>query len=257
MTRLARKISNTGIYHIMVRGINRQDIFFDDEDRIRYIESVTRFVDEENGQIMGYCLMNNHVHLLLREGKGGIARIMKRIGTSYAFWYNWKYQRSGHVFQDRFKSECIEDDNYLKAAIRYIHQNPIKAGIVEMPELYRWSSCADYYEEKSRPEKLTETEFILGLFGDTREKSVQEFRHFMKQNNEDQCLDETENRRLDDGEAQRLLSGNLSGMALTAICELPKKERDAILHGFKQIEGVTIRQISRLTGISTTNIHRA
>lgn len=257
MTRMAREISSTGIYHIMVRGINRQDIFYDDDDRIRYLESVKKTAEEENGQIMGYCLMNNHVHILLREGKTGVARIMKRIGTSYAFWYNWKYQRSGHVFQDRFKSECIEDDNYLKAVIRYIHQNPVKAGIVELPELYRWSSCADYYEDKKRSVKLTETEFILELFGENQEKSIEEFKRFMEQANEDKCLDETENKRLDDEEAKRLLSYQASGTALTSISELPKKERDEILRRFKQIEGVTIRQISRLTGIATSNIHRA
>ncbi|MEQ8201224.1 MAG: transposase [Syntrophomonadaceae bacterium] len=257
MTRLAREISSTGIYHIMVRGINRQNIFLDDDDRIRYLEKMNRFVDEENGQIMGYCLMNNHVHILLREGKTGIARIMKRIGTSYAFWYNWKYQRCGHVFQDRFKSECIEDDNYLKAVIRYIHQNPVKAGIVKLPELYRWSSCGDYYDDKRKPIILTKTEYILGLFGERPEKSLQEFKQFMEQGNEDKCLDETENKRLGDGEAKRLLSDQIPGIALTSIGELPKKERDEILRRFKQIKCVTIRQISRLTGIATTNIHRA
>lgn len=257
MTRMAREISSTGIYHIMVRGINRQDIFYDDDDRIRYLESVNKTVDEENGQIMGYCLMNNHVHILIREGNTGLARIMKRIGTSYAFWYNRKYQRSGHVFQDRFKSECIDDDNYLKTVIRYIHQNPVKAGMAELPELYRWSSCADYYEDKRRSVKLTETEFILGLFGESQEKSIQEFKRFMEQDNEAKCLDETENKRLDDEEAKRLLSDQASGVALTLIGELPKKERDEILRRFKQNKGVTIRQISRLTGIASTNIHRA
>jgi len=159
------------------------------------------------------------------------------------------------VFQDRYKSECIEDDSYLTAVIRYIHQNPIKAGMVKKPEQYRWSSCAAYYGDKGYLVNLAETEFILGLFAESQDKAIQEFKHFMEQKNDDKCLDETENKRIDDKEAKRLL--DLQGVPLTLLGELPKIERDEILHKFKQIEGITIRQISRLTGIATTNIQRA
>lgn len=256
MPRKARILSSTGIYHIMVRGINRQDIFLDNEDHLRYLETMRRIIIEEKAQIMGYCLMNNHVHVLLREGETGISKIMKRLGTSYAFWYNWKYQRNGHVFQDRFKSECIEDDNYLKTVIRYILQNPLKAGMVEKPENYKWSSCKSYYGDTAY-DNLTDTEFVLGLFGEVKEKAIQEFNGFMEQSNDDKCLDETENKRIDDKEAKQLFIQQLMDKSLTAIIELPKKERDDILHKLKQIEGITIRQISRLTGLSSTTVHKA
>ncbi len=108
MPRNARQLSRTGIYHIIVRGINRQTIFFEDDDYQRYIDTIGRFVADGDAIVLGYCLMSNHVYLLIQEKNTAISKIMKRIGTSYAYRYNWKYERSGHVFQDRFKSENVE-----------------------------------------------------------------------------------------------------------------------------------------------------
>ena len=134
MPRTARRLSNTGIYHIMVKGINRQPIFYEEEDYQRYLNTLGRTIDKSDAVILGYCLMNNHVHLLIQDCNNAIATVMKSIETSYAYWYNHKYERSGHVFQDRFKSENVEDDAYLMTVIRYIHQNPVKAGIIAEAE---------------------------------------------------------------------------------------------------------------------------
>jgi REP element-mobilizing transposase RayT len=128
----------------MVRGINRQDIFHDKNDFKRYLETLKKFSFECGVTILGYCLMTNHVHLLIHESDKDVSVFMKRLGISYAYWYNWKYERTGHVFQDRFKSEEIENDAYLLTVIRYIHQNPVKTAIAQNPEEYQWSSCAVY-----------------------------------------------------------------------------------------------------------------
>ena len=129
MPRQARKKSNSGVYHIMLRGINRQLIFEDDEDMQRFIETLKRYKDECGYSLYAFCLMGNHIHLLLKEGEEPISTILKRIAGSYVYWYNWKYGRSGHLFQDRFKSEPVEDDAYFLTVLRYIHQNPVKARI--------------------------------------------------------------------------------------------------------------------------------
>ena len=133
MTRQARERSKSGIYHIIMRGINRQDIFYDEDDYQRFMETIER-VKTDKLDMYGFCLMSNHVHLLLHEKNEDIHQIMKRIGSSYAWWYNRKYHRIGHVFQGRYGSECVEDDGYLLTVIRYIHKNPVKAGIVSEPE---------------------------------------------------------------------------------------------------------------------------
>ena len=129
MPRKARAKSKTGIYHIILRGINRQKIFNDNEDKKRLLETLLRYKEKSKYQIYAYCLMDNHIHLLLKEGEEPLAQIMRRIGGSYVYWYNHKYERVGNLFQDRFKSEVVEDDTYFLTVLRYIHQNPAKAGI--------------------------------------------------------------------------------------------------------------------------------
>ena len=96
-------VSEHLVYHIVLRGINRGDIFFDDDDNLRFMETLEHKKRNQEYWLYGYCLMSNHVHLLMRENKDTVSRTMSRIGTSYAKWYNQKYSRSGHVFQGRYR----------------------------------------------------------------------------------------------------------------------------------------------------------
>jgi putative transposase len=134
MPRNARKKSESAIYHIMLRGINKQTIFEDDEDKEKFIQTSCGY------NLYVYCLMSNHVHFLLKTNKEPLEKIMKRIGASYVYWYNWKYERIGHLFKDRFRSEPVEDDAYFLTVLRYIHQNPLKAGFVQDIAKYRYKS---------------------------------------------------------------------------------------------------------------------
>ena len=137
MARRAREISGTGIYHVMMRGINRQNIFEDDEDFTRFVELLFQMVCpvDDNGKPLpprcifyAYCLMTNHVHLLIREVTESLSSVIKRIGVSYAQYYNKKYQHFGHLFQDRFRSEPVNDNAYFFTLLQYIHQNPAHRG---------------------------------------------------------------------------------------------------------------------------------
>ena len=102
----------------MLRGINHQLIFEEDEDMQRFIDTLKRYKDECGYSLYAYCLMGNHIHILLKEENEEISSILKRIAGSYVYWYNWKYGRSGHLFQDRFKSEPVEDDAYFLTVLR-------------------------------------------------------------------------------------------------------------------------------------------
>lgn len=113
MPRQARGKSEIGIYHIMIRGANRQEIFHDDEDRLRFLDTLNKVKITSEMNVYGWCLMNNHFHLLLKEGNQDISIIMKRLGVSFVWYYNQKYKTTGHLFQDRFKSENVETDKYL------------------------------------------------------------------------------------------------------------------------------------------------
>ncbi|WP_245989507.1 transposase [Ureibacillus thermophilus] len=106
-------MSKTGIYHVMLRGANRQEIFHDDEDRLKFLEILTKYKKKVEMKVYAWCLMNNHVHLLIREGNERLSVTMKRIGVSYVQYYHWKYFTTGHLFQDRFKSENVETKHYL------------------------------------------------------------------------------------------------------------------------------------------------
>ncbi len=111
MPRKVRRKTKTGIYHVMLRGINRESIFENENDKSRFISIVSECRESENFRIFGYCLMNNHTHLLIQEGEDDISTVVKRISSSYVYWYNKKYKRVGHLFQERFKSECVEDES--------------------------------------------------------------------------------------------------------------------------------------------------
>jgi len=140
MPRQPRKISGTGIYHVMLRGVNRQRIFEEPADYERFLLHLLQVKRNSEFKLFAYCLMSNHVHLLLKENEVPLAQIFKRLGARYASWFNKKYDRCGHLFQGRFRSEPVESDAYLITVLAYIYQNPVKAGLCNSPENYIWSS---------------------------------------------------------------------------------------------------------------------
>lgn len=149
MARQARKKSSNNIYHIMMRGVNRQQIFEDQQDNEKFLEILKEYQTICGYKVFAYCLMGNHFHLLMQFDNEPIEQAMKRIGAKYVYWFNTKYGRVGHLFQDRFKSEPIEDDSYFLCCIRYIHQNPVKAKIARVDQ-YSYSSYNTYLKPKTK-----------------------------------------------------------------------------------------------------------
>ena len=123
MPRQRRKKGEYNTYHVIQRGNERKNIFLFDEDRERFIETLLRMKEKYNFLVYTYCLMDNHYHLIIYDNGNDISQLMKSINTSYAIYFNRVYKRCGHLFQDRFRSELIEDDNYLLEVSRYIHNN--------------------------------------------------------------------------------------------------------------------------------------
>lgn len=257
MPRVARKKSESGIYHVIVRGINRQDIFHDDEDRQRYLDTLKRITEENTSEVLGYCIMNNHIHLIIREGEEDISLLMKRLGTSYAYWYDLKYQRIGHVFQDRFRSENVEDDRYLLAVVRYVHLNPVRAKIVNKPEEYTWSSCRAYYGYPEHMPHLTEVSLVLGLFADKNDQAIEDIKMFEAEDNEDRCLEDTKKIILNEDTAFNLIIDELKGLSIASLQQMPSKERRGLIKQLKSIEGLSIRQIVRITGLTYHEVYHA
>ncbi len=250
--RVARVQSSSGIYHVMVRGVAQQDIFRDYDDRRRYLRVLARVVENYCLTLYGYCLMDNHVHLLLAQGEETLGASMKRVGVAYAHGFNWKYGRSGHLFQGRYRSEAVEDDAYFITVLRYIHQNPLKAGLCNDCGGFPWSSYRAYAYGRGQLAKLLDTGFALELMG-----GLGRFVTFTNAANEDSCLELEPKYRLSDADLLAALEVLLGDKAGVPLLELEVAERTSILRGLKAIQGVSTRQIARLTGVSKTTVQRA
>lgn len=183
MPRQKRLLSPTHIYHVMVRGNTGRDIFIDDEDRQKLLKVIYNKKREKEFILYAYCLMNNHFHLVLKEYKDDISHIMKRINTTYVVYFNKKYQLTGHLFQSRFRSEVVASDDYLLALIRYVHRNPVKAGLVDTPQDYQWSSFLSYFDTDSQ-NRLVQTQDIFRFFSEDLKEAVSQFIDFSKEQEE-------------------------------------------------------------------------
>lgn len=140
MPRRARQLAESSLYHVMLRGVNRGAIFLEDQDRERFLHALRLTKDASGCLVLAYCLMTNHIHLVLMTTTEPISLVMQRLGVRYVGWFNRKYGRVGHLFQSRFASLPVEDDAYLITLMHYVWRNPVEAGLALRPEDYRWSS---------------------------------------------------------------------------------------------------------------------
>ena len=253
MPRTARIKSKSGIYHIIMRGINRQILFEENEDCYKFIQTLQKYKGVCKYRLYAYCLMDNHVHLLLMEGMEPLGNMMRRICSSYVLWYNKKYDRIGYLFQGRFKSEPVEDDAYFLTVLRYIFQNPIKAGIVTRIEDYIWTNYSDYIKGSDR----TDTDFVFDTFNTNRERAERGFIEYINEANDDKCLGMPEKRRLADQDAKKIIKVHCHIDHVLDLQKFDVKKRNQYLKDLKEGYGLSIRQIERLTGIGRGIIQRA
>ena len=156
----ARKISESGFYHVVTKGEADQLLFFDDADREAYVGLLAETRDAYELRLHAYCLMSNHTHLLVEDPKRQLSAAMKHLNERFANRFKERTGRTGHVFKNRFWSEPVEDDAYLLCAMRYIHANPAAAGICKA-SAYPWSSVRDYLGRTG----ITDTSMLLGMLG--------------------------------------------------------------------------------------------
>ena len=260
MARYKRIISETGIYHVMTRGNNKDDIFIDMEDKEKYLDILMEKREEFNFIVYAYCIMTNHSHIIIKEYEQDLPDIMKKINTSYAIYFNKKYDRVGHVFQDRYKSEAIEDDSYLLTAIRYVHNNPIKAMMVEKCEDFPWSSY-NYYMGKMK-DNLVDTEFVLSLFSQDMFRSIELFKEFSNKPNDDIFIDICKIGENPDikgyYEANKFIKKYLKAENLT-LNDLKhsknrRKRNDLILY-LRKKSNLSIRDMAKLLDLGRGTIH--
>lgn len=262
MPRRSRKRIESGVYHIMLRGNERKDIFLDEEYKQKIIEILTKARKNDSFKVYAYCVMDNHLHIVIKERDDSISRILKQIATSYAYYYNKKHCRVGHVFQDRFKSEGIKDDGQLLEVIRYVHNNPVKAGIVRRVGDYKWSSYR-FYNTKTEfcgnnTVFCTDCEEILKMFSEDIEKAEKLFAAFSKERTEEKFLDDDymeleQDRTLLENLIKELLM--IKGVVLEDV-KTDKKLMEWMIRELKFRQGVPGRKVARLLGINRNVVQR-
>ena len=248
MPRTPRSQSPTGCHHVTLRGSGRRIIFETDDDRRTFLALAGRCFSEAGIGVVAWCLMDNHVHFLLHDGRFELSRAMQRLSSRYAVRFNRATGHFGHVFQARFGSRAVRDDAQLLATLRYIHENPEKAGMCASAE-YPWSSHLDYAGERALAPLELECDMVLGLLGGR--EAYQRFcqaRYVVPPALADVG-------RPSEQEAREVADTLLGPVELHEVATMDRPQRDASIRLLRSA-GITCRQIERLTGVGRKTVAR-
>lgn len=245
MARAARKLSDSGYYHIIYKGCNGQVIFDSDEDRIAFLTFLKTKVIDAGVEVLAWALMSNHVHLVIEDPLHRMSEALHALGTNFAMTFNWRAGRHGPVFNDRYTSVAIADDSQLLEAVRYVHINPEKHRVASA-ETYPWSSYREYMNDTG----ITKRDVIYEMLGGPREFAAfiadrKPCSHFIRRGN-----------WIEDEDALRAARVVIGEQDPRSFGKLPKAERDEMilkLYGF----GITPKSIVRITGIGLNIVYRA
>lgn len=248
-SRTARKYSISNVYHIILRGIDRQDIFYEDIDRYVFKKQLKIVKDDYKYEIYSYCLMNNHVHLVIRVNEKNLSVSIKSLAIRYSMYFNRKYDRTGHLFENRFKSKNVENKEYFLELCRYVHRNPEKA-LIEKVDKYKWSS----YQEYLGKDELVNKEILLHYFDD----DINKFIYFMNVSIYDNknFLEYEIMNRISDDELMNLIMKKYNLENIGQVSDFNKIKRDKIISDLKEMEISNITQVSRVTKICRNVVKR-
>lgn len=260
MSRQARLKSSTKIYHVVQSGLQDRSIIESDADKAKILEIIVGRTESHGFDFIGYCILDDHFHLIVKEANTELPRIMQCIQVRYARYYNATYGTAGPVFKERYQSEPIEDPGALKAVLRFVNLTPLRKGIMDAFD-YQWTS----YHEYLTTEKYCNTKLVLESFSSDIEIAKDNFRSYSEEINDDQFL---ENKI--DLNAYKLIKGTIEAEDCIisyldkydiklADLKLPafKSHRNALIVYLKDNSTLSIRGISNLLGIGRSIIERA
>lgn len=248
MARKPRLYGESGFYHVILRGNNRQNLFNEDQDRLFFIKRIKKYSEELGIEVHAYCLINNHVHILIGNANKGMSLFVQKLANSYVFYFNRKYDRCGHLFQGRFKSEVILDDAQFKTVYRYILQNCEKAKLGKVDQ-YRWNSF--WVIRKCSMKGFVDSEYARNLFG-----SRQALLDFVLQPENAKCMEYENKIVLSDDRAISLIK-KIFRISSPYKLERLSMDDQVVKCGIMKKRGLSINQISRITGISRRIIRQS
>lgn len=256
MPRKARQKSSTKVYHIILRGNAKQDIFLEKQDYTKFMKELSKTKEKYEYKIYTYCFMPNHVHLVIYDEKDNLSTAIQSLTVSYSSYWNKKYERVGHLFQNRFLSKAVETESYLKTLCRYIHQNPSKSGISRMEE-YPWSS---YQEYTKMIDGITDKEAILRLFGKNRQEAQSNLILFHKYDERQKDMKDFVEyemmEKLSDEQAKKYIEEILELESIQQVMQYSLEKRNEYLRKLRNVRGIRKTQIARLIGVSEKTIVR-
>lgn len=253
MPRKPRILSSTGIYHIILRSVNQHIIFEEDSDYQKFLFILSDCKKKYETDIYAYCLMDNHIHLLIRLPGDKLSSFFQSLGTRFVRWYNSKYSRSGHLFQERFYSSAIESERAFLSALIYIHNNPVKANMCSYASEYRWSSTSAFYGAKN---PLINVSFAYNIAG-----SKDSLLHYFAKETDspEKPLFENDHREtnhfLTDEKALAIFKSLTHLSSSCDVVTLEKMKRNEYVRALKT-KGLTVKQIARVMDISGTTVKR-
>lgn len=249
MPRRSRIYTNVGKYHVIIRGNNKQLLFIEREDYLFFLNRLKKYSTQMNIDIYAFCLMNNHVHLLIGNAFGiNLGKFVQKITNSYVYFFNRKYDRSGHLFQGRYKSQPVENDLYFKTVFRYILKNSdtrTSGGYKN----YLWNSYRAIIDKKNN--SFVKTEYVKKIFGD--ETSLI---RFLELDNKDKCMEYENKLTISDKKAIKMIKELFRISAPVNICSESISNQILKVQILKE-KGLSINQISRLTSIAKKTIREA
>ena len=252
MTKQIRKFSTSDVYHIIIKGNNDSDIFYDDMDRKIFIEKVKLTKKEFKYKVYAYCLMSNHVHMVIEVPRENLSKAIQSLTIRYVSYFNKKYDRKGPFVQNRFKSKNIENQRYFLEVCRYVHRNPEKAGI-EKTNNYKWSSYNEYISK----ERIIDKKVLMYYLNNSIE-------NFIKYTNKVEDIQEIMNyadfelnNRLNDEELMEIILKRLNFNNIEEVINFFKnKENIRYIEKLKDIKGINKSQLSRIIRIDRKNISK-
>ena len=241
MARKPRKKSESQKYHVILRGNNKQNIFFNDADRLFMLNRIKKYAEQTEIELYAFCLMDNHIHLLLGKANPNLSKFVQKLATSYAMYFNRKYEHAGHLFQGRFKSEPVDSDEYFKTVFRYILQNPCKANICDVFQ-YKWSSINLLFNKSE--ELPLNREYVISFF-----QNEVVLKKYLQANTSDVCMEYENVPKISDSFCINMIKEKFRIDYPAQIKTYNNGDMQKALQYLKKY-GINVTQISRITGIS-------
>lgn len=255
MTRIKRSYCHSKTYHTIFKGIDNQNIFYDDQDRIVFLEKLLKTKKEYSFKIYSYCLMDNHVHMVIKIEDEFLSKAMQSLMIRYVHYFNKKYKRIGTLVQNRFKSKNIENQKYFLEVCRYVHRNPENAGIAKT-ELYKWSS----YQEYLGDDVIIDKKDLLHYF----DNDIKNFIRYTNKDGNFECFEELADYEM----IQKLTDEELIGIIMKIfkindVEEIPrffknrsKEELKCDIGKIKRIKATNKTQVARIIRINRKMVEK-